>query len=1040
MPLDPNTTSTVTWHGRPHLLSHWSILRPGPTSALSRAERCEVVRAALKKLDPLDREILAFRYFDDLNFAQIGSILGLSQNAATKRALRAMVELRDLIPRSLPAFRGKPAVIVTSESDSPLPEPLEQFEQDLLQASDPGAVLEQLPQALPGACGDAFASWPKRGVAPGDCVPPAERALAASGRRARTRNGSDPTGSSVRSAAGEWGRCTRPIEEPLGRHVAIKTLRRQATSASLLLRFDRERRTLARLHHTNVVPIYATGSEGDLLYFAMPYLSGASLGQVIKTARSHELSGNGLAGSSFEDLVHEAHSKSQSASDQTGSPGSGGPGRTPAEDMPHRPPFRSTGTHHLSKAYIRTAVQVMATVAEGLHHAHEAGVIHRDLKPANIIVEADGHAWVLDFGLAALKATSADYRSRIAFAVPLPRLGIRRRLDASARSARSSTWPPSSNPTANSRRPLRRLESGCHPLRAADPPARLHHEASRPRRRTQSRRDAHPGPGPRTGGGRSQGSAKGRRRTATRPPEALADDLNHWLRREPVSVWPSRRLARPLRRFWLWSKRNKGWAAAMAWQFLVVRAWDSSLRRGGNMPWNTSTRRSANWSSLTSSAFGRAITSRVGRKTCGSGSPGMRWTPEERGAVQVQAVASLSGLDARTDKELPIYAQSLAFAPDGRLWLGHTGDGIHALEPRDRSAGNLAARVEWTAGDPSRWHSLATWPDLQRAGPRGSNSPRPPSQSALPTTTPRRETTGDHPHILRSVDRTSRLLAWAIAPAGSHAAAILDEQGKQHLLVWDADSGKLLYRIASRTAPESPALPGPGLAFTPDASLIAVWDGSGSVQLRTVADGESTGSVLIPNPVHCVAFGQNHWLREAPGTALGRWMLAVGDTTGLITLWNPGTNGTWQLLRGPGLDVLALAFSPDGTLLASAGRTLTNQIWDVATGQRLVEFSGGDYTTALAFSPDGNHFACSRWSPDTDLELSPRTSILALGGTRGIRSFRGLPGSVVKVVFSRDGNRVAGAVMGLVGGGLGSRHREVAPRLRRSPWGISRQR
>ena len=70
----------------------------GPTSALSRAERSEVIRAALEKLDPIDREILALRYFDGLNFPQIGAILGLSQNAATKRGLRAMVELRDLIP------------------------------------------------------------------------------------------------------------------------------------------------------------------------------------------------------------------------------------------------------------------------------------------------------------------------------------------------------------------------------------------------------------------------------------------------------------------------------------------------------------------------------------------------------------------------------------------------------------------------------------------------------------------------------------------------------------------------------------------------------------------------------------------------------------------------------------------------------------------------------------------------------------------------------------------------------------------------------
>ena len=74
----------------------------GPSGPLSRAERCEVVRAALNRLDATDREILALRYFENLSFAQIGTILGISQNAATKRALRAMVELRDLIPA---AFR-----------------------------------------------------------------------------------------------------------------------------------------------------------------------------------------------------------------------------------------------------------------------------------------------------------------------------------------------------------------------------------------------------------------------------------------------------------------------------------------------------------------------------------------------------------------------------------------------------------------------------------------------------------------------------------------------------------------------------------------------------------------------------------------------------------------------------------------------------------------------------------------------------------------------------------------------------------------------
>ena len=59
------------------LAEHLVDSQTGPNTALSRAERCDVVRAALEKLDPIDREILALRYFDGLNFTQIGAILGL---------------------------------------------------------------------------------------------------------------------------------------------------------------------------------------------------------------------------------------------------------------------------------------------------------------------------------------------------------------------------------------------------------------------------------------------------------------------------------------------------------------------------------------------------------------------------------------------------------------------------------------------------------------------------------------------------------------------------------------------------------------------------------------------------------------------------------------------------------------------------------------------------------------------------------------------------------------------------------------------------
>lgn len=67
-------------------------------AGLTREERRDVVLAALDRLQPLDRSILTLKFFEDLDYAEIGAILGISQNNANKRALAALEELRDLIP------------------------------------------------------------------------------------------------------------------------------------------------------------------------------------------------------------------------------------------------------------------------------------------------------------------------------------------------------------------------------------------------------------------------------------------------------------------------------------------------------------------------------------------------------------------------------------------------------------------------------------------------------------------------------------------------------------------------------------------------------------------------------------------------------------------------------------------------------------------------------------------------------------------------------------------------------------------------------
>ncbi len=147
----------------------------------------------------------------------------------------------------------------STDSSSSVPELFQHFELELLQAADPHVVLErylslypelaeklrELAEAVQMLQAAPFPQTPKDGAIRGESARP-------------TRLGPYRVVRSI--GRGGMGEAYEAFEEPLGRRVAVKTIRRsQAASPGLLLRFDRERRTLARLHHTNIVPIFATG-------------------------------------------------------------------------------------------------------------------------------------------------------------------------------------------------------------------------------------------------------------------------------------------------------------------------------------------------------------------------------------------------------------------------------------------------------------------------------------------------------------------------------------------------------------------------------------------------------------------------------------------------------------------------------------------------------------------------------------------------------------------------------------------------------------
>src|SRR6202044_1833993 len=75
-------------------------------------------------------------------------------------------------------------------------------------------------------------------------------------------------------------------QESLGRRVALKVLPANvAQQANYLERFRREARAVARLHHTNIVPVYGVGEEHGTCYYAMQLIQGQALDAVLKEVK-----------------------------------------------------------------------------------------------------------------------------------------------------------------------------------------------------------------------------------------------------------------------------------------------------------------------------------------------------------------------------------------------------------------------------------------------------------------------------------------------------------------------------------------------------------------------------------------------------------------------------------------------------------------------------------------------------------------------------------------------------------------------------------
>jgi serine/threonine protein kinase/WD40 repeat protein len=190
-------------------------------------------------------------------------------------------------------------------------------------------------------------------------------------------------------------------QESLGRHVALKVLPAAALlNPTYLERFRREAKAAARLHHTNIVPVYGVGECDGVHFYAMQFIHGEGLDKVLADVR-HLRQRPGEAPTKLPSERSVAHGL---LTGQFAPLTPAGSGELPARAEPSVPSGLSVSGPEAE--YCRGVARIAVQVAEALAYAHHQGVLHRDIKPSNLLLDAQGTVWVTDFGLA--KAEGAD--------------------------------------------------------------------------------------------------------------------------------------------------------------------------------------------------------------------------------------------------------------------------------------------------------------------------------------------------------------------------------------------------------------------------------------------------------------------------------------------------------------------------------------------------------------------------------------------------------------------------------------------------------
>jgi eukaryotic-like serine/threonine-protein kinase len=789
-------------------------------------------------------------------------------------------------------------------------------------------------------------------------------------------------------ARGGMGIVYEAVQESLGRHVALKVLPFQSLSdANHLERFRREAQAAAKLHHTNIVPIFGVGEDKGVHYFAMQFIKGQPLNSVLHELRPRRHPAATDAGEPAESASSAPAAGCNLELTVTLAEGMK-TGRFPGkEEVPRdsdqeklvyhldpvrQAPSRAGATHAMvlgddselgsqsDAKYFRSVARVGVQVAEALAYAHQQGIVHRDIKPSNLLLDTQGTVWITDFGLAKAEGTGE-------LTSPGDLLGTLRYMA-----------PERFQGKADPRSDVFSMGLTLYEMVTLHPAFECAERAQLIERMLQ----AEP-PRPRQLDGRIPRDLETlilkciAKEPARRYQTAgeLAEDLQRFLADRPILA----RRTGPIEKVWRWSRRNPV-VAGMTIAFLLALlagfvGATTQWIRAENFAENESRARQAAegaedrtrrylYAARMNLAQQASETNRTRRllELLGPYQPGTR--QDHLRGFEWYYWWRTCHLYERSLNGNGGFVNALGFHfIRGTLVSGHTDGRVRFWDP---ARGMLESTLE---GDGTEVRDLAFSPDGK----------------ALAIGTLSAITIWDlqaGKARLTLDTKGGPLSRLAFSSDGSIMAVALTDGT---IALWNANTGQPKSRLKGHTEMVL------SVAYSPDGRILASCSADETIRLWNPTSGELV-DVLTEHTdrVWSVAF-----------SLAGATMASSGDDLAVL-LWQVGSRKPKAKLNGHTNNVRKVLFSPDGMTLASADDNGLIRLWDPATGNSKAICKGHTNSLgSLAFSADSTILASA--SEDGTIKLWNLASVTPA------TSLAGHDGEVFSVAISPDSSTLASA-------------------------------